>query len=188
MDYGQEEAAAKFGADPRVYLTTAKKFVGDAHGHVKEVHTVEIKWEKNDKGQFVPKEIPGTEKARPAQLVLLAMGFLGPEQPLLDALNVERDARTNVKAEHEKYTTSTPGRLRRRRLPPRPEPRRLGLQRRPRRRARVRPLPDGRDGFALGKGGGKKGGDPHRGLGMRSSSIPKRTERNISFSDLQVRE
>jgi glutamate synthase (NADPH/NADH) small chain len=45
----------------------------------------------------------------PAGLVLLAMGFLGPEQPLLDAMGVERDARSNVKAEHEKYTTSIPG-------------------------------------------------------------------------------
>jgi glutamate synthase (NADPH) small chain len=108
MDYGQEEAAAKFGDDPRVYLTTAKKFVGDEKGHVKEVHTVQIEWGKNDKGQFVPKEIPGTEKVVPAQLVLLAMGFLGPEQPLLDALNLERDARSNVKAEHERYTTSIP--------------------------------------------------------------------------------
>ena len=109
MDYGQEEAAGKFGADPRVYLTTVKKFIGDAEGRVKELVTVEIKWEKNEKGQFIPKEIPGTEQTRPAQLVLLAMGFLGPEQPLLDALKVERDARTNIKAEHEKYTTSLPG-------------------------------------------------------------------------------
>jgi glutamate synthase (NADPH/NADH) small chain len=92
-----------------VYLTTAKKFVGDDRGQVKEVHTVEIKWEKNDKGQFVPKEIPGTEKVRPVQLVLLAMGFLGPEQPLLDALKVDRDARTNVKADFEKYSTNIKG-------------------------------------------------------------------------------
>jgi pyruvate/2-oxoglutarate dehydrogenase complex dihydrolipoamide dehydrogenase (E3) component len=71
--------------------------------------TVEIKWEKNDKGQFVPKEVPGTEKTRPAQLVLLAMGFLGPEQALLKELNVETDPRSNIKAEHEKYTTSIKG-------------------------------------------------------------------------------
>ena len=106
MDYGQEEAAAKFGADPRVYLTTAKKFDGDANGQVKAVHTVQVQWERNDKGQFMPKNVPGTEKVLPAQLVLLAMGFLGPEQPLLDALGVERDPRTNVKAEFEKYTTN----------------------------------------------------------------------------------
>jgi len=109
VDYGQEEAAAKFGADPRVYLTTVKKFVGDDQGAVKELVTVEIKWEKNDKGQFVPKEIPGTEKTRPAQLVLLAMGFLGPEQALLKDLNLETDARSNIKAEHEKYATNLKG-------------------------------------------------------------------------------
>ncbi|HEY4299609.1 MAG TPA: glutamate synthase small subunit, partial [Candidatus Didemnitutus sp.] len=109
LDYGQEEAAARFGADPRIYLTTVKKFVGDEKGHVKELVTVEITWEKNEKGQFVPKEVPGSEKTRPAQLVLLAMGFLGPEQMLLKALNVETDPRSNIKAEHEKYTTSLTG-------------------------------------------------------------------------------
>ena len=106
MDYGQEEAAAKYGDDPRVYLTTAKKFENDGNGNVAGVHLVEIKWEKNDKGQFTPVDIAGTGRVASAQLVLLAMGFLGPEQPLLDALGVERDARSNVKADHGKYTTS----------------------------------------------------------------------------------
>jgi glutamate synthase (NADPH/NADH) small chain len=109
LDYGQEEAAASFGGDPRVYLTTAKKFTGDDSGAVKEVHTVQIEWKRNDKGQFVAAEVPGAEQARPAQLVLLAMGFLGPEQPLLEQLAVERDARTNIKAEHEKYATNIRG-------------------------------------------------------------------------------
>ncbi|AOS46373.1 Glutamate synthase [NADPH] small chain [Lacunisphaera limnophila] len=109
MDYGQEEAAAKFGADPRIYVTTVKKFIGDEQGNVKELVTVEIKWGKNDKGQFVPTEVPGTEKTRPASLVLLAMGFLGPEQPLIKDLGVEVDPRSNIKAEHEKYTTSLKG-------------------------------------------------------------------------------
>jgi glutamate synthase (NADPH/NADH) small chain len=109
MDYGQEEAAGKFGADPRVYVTTVKKFIGDSEGRVKELITVQIKWEKNEKGQFVPKEQPGTEKTIPAQLVLLAMGFLGPEQMLVKELGVETDARSNIKAEHEKYTTSLKG-------------------------------------------------------------------------------
>jgi glutamate synthase (NADPH/NADH) small chain len=109
LDYGQEEAAGKFGADPRVYVTTVKKFIGDSEGRVKELITVQIKWEKNDKGQFVPKEQPGTEKTVPAQLVLLAMGFLGPEQMLIKEIGVETDARSNIKAEHEKYTTSLKG-------------------------------------------------------------------------------
>lgn len=109
LDYGQEEAAEKFGCDPRVYLTTATKFEGDENGQVKAVHTVQVQWEKNEKGQFIPKHVPGTERVVPAQLVLLAMGFLGPEQPLLDALGCDRDARSNVKADYGNYTTSIPG-------------------------------------------------------------------------------
>ena len=106
MDYGQEEAAAKFGADPRVYMTTAKRFIADGSGHVSGVHLVEIRWEKNEKGAFVPVEIPGTDREVPAQLVLLAMGFLGPEQPVLEALGLERDPRSNIKADHGRYTTN----------------------------------------------------------------------------------
>ena len=107
-DYGQEEAAEKFGADPRVFLTTAKRFIGDDAGNVKEVHLVQIEWKKNDKGQFVPQEVAGSDKIVPAQLVLLALGFLGPDQALLESLNVERDARSNAKAEFERYTTNIP--------------------------------------------------------------------------------
>jgi len=109
VDYGQEEAAAKYGADPRIYLTTATKFEGDANGQVKAVHTVQVEWTKNEKGQFVPKNVPGSEKVLPAELVLLAMGFLGPEQPLLESLGIERDPRSNAKAEFEKYTTNVKG-------------------------------------------------------------------------------
>jgi len=108
-DYGQEEAAAKFGDDPRAYLTTVKKFVGDANGRLDAVVTVEVKWERNDKDQFVPVEVPGTEKTRPARLALLAMGFLGPEQALLKDLDVECDPRGNVRAEHGRYATSLKG-------------------------------------------------------------------------------
>ena len=109
LDYGQEEAAAKFGADPRVYLSTARKFIGDDNGWVKEVHTVEVQWERNEKGHFVPKEVPETQRVRPVQLVLLAMGFLGPEQPLLTDLGVHCDSRTNIQAHFEKYSTNLKG-------------------------------------------------------------------------------
>jgi glutamate synthase (NADPH/NADH) small chain len=70
---------------------------------------VQIQWEKNDKGQFVPREMPGTEQVRPVQLVLLAMGFLGPEQPLLEQLGVERDGRSNAKAEFGQFGTNVKG-------------------------------------------------------------------------------
>ncbi len=109
LDYGQEEAAAQFGSDPRGYLTTATKFEGDEQGQVKAVHTVQIQWERDSNGRFTPQHVPDTEKVIPAQLVLLAMGFLGPEQPLLDSLGLDRDARSNIKAEYNQYTTSIPG-------------------------------------------------------------------------------
>jgi glutamate synthase (NADPH/NADH) small chain len=108
LDYGQEEAAALWGSDPREYCIQTKKFVGDEHGHVKELHTVHIEWIQ-DKGRFVPRDIPGTEKVYPAQLVLLAMGFLGPESQLLDKLGVAKDARSNARAEYGNYATSVPG-------------------------------------------------------------------------------
>jgi glutamate synthase (NADPH/NADH) small chain len=68
-----------------------------------------VKWERNDKGQSVPVEVPGTEQVRPAQLALLAMGFLGPEQALLKDLGVEPDGRSNVRAEHGSFVTNLKG-------------------------------------------------------------------------------
>ena len=109
LDYGQEEAAAIFGDDPRKYLVTAKRFLGDAHGHVREIQLVRIEWQKDANGRFIPKEIHGSEKTLPAQLVLLAMGFLGPEDTLLGPLGIARDERTNVRAEHGKFATNIPG-------------------------------------------------------------------------------
>ena len=74
---------------------------------MKELHTVQVKWVTDGNGKRpYPKEIPGTEKVWPAQLVLLATGFLGPEKTLLDPLGVAQDERSNVKAEHGKYATS----------------------------------------------------------------------------------
>ncbi|MTV49995.1 glutamate synthase small subunit [Heliobacillus mobilis] len=109
VDYGQEEAIALYGADPRNYCITTKKFVGDENGHVKEVHTVQIEWVKDEQGRMIPKEIAGTEKVWPAQLVLLAMGFLGPEDQLLAQLGVDRDPRSNVKAEFGSFATNVAG-------------------------------------------------------------------------------
>jgi len=109
MDYGQEEAAAKFGADPRTYCILTKKFVGDENGQVKELHTVNVEWKAVQNGGPPFVEIPGTEKVWKADLVLLAMGFLGPEDAVLSQLNVERDPRTNAKAEEGKYATSVKG-------------------------------------------------------------------------------
>jgi glutamate synthase (NADPH) small chain len=108
LDYGQEEALDRFGRDPREFCVTTKRFVGDDRGRVKELHTMRVEWAR-DNGKFGAREIPGTEQVFPAQLVLLAMGFLGPESQLLDQLGVEKDARTNAKAEHGKFETNKPG-------------------------------------------------------------------------------
>ncbi|MBI2089830.1 MAG: glutamate synthase subunit beta [Deltaproteobacteria bacterium] len=109
LDYGQEEAKARFGDDPRIYLNTPEKFIGDANGRVKELHTVDVEWVRADNGAFIPKRVPGTEKVYPADLVLLAMGFLGPEEAILNDLGVERDARSNAKAEYGRFMTSAEG-------------------------------------------------------------------------------
>ncbi|MBI3302748.1 MAG: glutamate synthase subunit beta [Deltaproteobacteria bacterium] len=109
LDYGQEEAKARFGADPRRYLTTPEKFVGDANGHVRELHTVDVEWVKGDNGALFPKKTPGTEKVWPTDLVLLAMGFLGPEDTILEELSVKRDARSNANAEYSKFMTNVEG-------------------------------------------------------------------------------
>ncbi|MCK7532256.1 MAG: FAD-dependent oxidoreductase [Marinilabiliales bacterium] len=118
----------KFGADPRVYLTTVKQFVGDANGQRQgSRHRRRSEWDKDDKGQLrAPGSARHREGAARRSSSCWRWASSGPEQPLLEQLGVERDPRTNVKAEHGKYATSMPGRLRRRRLPPRPEPRRLG--------------------------------------------------------------
>jgi len=108
MDYGQEEAAARFGHDPRVFLTTVRKFIGDARG-VAQIATVKIGWDTGPDGRLRPVEVAGSEETRPAQLVLLAMGFLGPESALITDLNLQIDARTNVEAEYGKFATSLPG-------------------------------------------------------------------------------
>ncbi len=109
VDYGQEEAIETFGNEPRQYHILSKCFVGDEQGQVQEIHTVEVEWVRGENSRFAPREIPGTEKIWPAQLVLLAMGFLGPEDQLLSQLGVERDARSNVKTDHSSYVTSIPG-------------------------------------------------------------------------------
>jgi glutamate synthase (NADPH/NADH) small chain len=108
LDYGQEEAKALWGDDPRKYAIQTTKFLGDEAGHVRAIETVEVEWVKAN-GRATPRNIPGAEKVLPAQLVLLALGFSGPESLLLDQLGVEKDARTNVKAEHGQFATNVPG-------------------------------------------------------------------------------
>lgn len=109
VDYGHEEAQAKFGEDPRTFLISTKRFVGDENGNLKELHTVQIEWEKDENGRFQLKEVPGSEKVWPAQLVLLAMGFLGPEETIIDQLQLEQDPRSNIHADYGRFHTSVEG-------------------------------------------------------------------------------
>ena len=109
IDYGQAEAIKVQGKDPRNFMVMTKKFEGDEKGNLIAMHTVQIQWDKDENNRMVIKEIPGTEQRIEADLVLLAMGFLGPEDLLGDQFELERDQRSNYKAEHEVYTTNIEG-------------------------------------------------------------------------------
>ncbi|HHJ34379.1 MAG TPA: glutamate synthase subunit beta [Gammaproteobacteria bacterium] len=108
VDYGHEESADRFGRDPREYQILTKEFIDDGSGNVSGVRIVEVQWAKVD-GQWAMEEIEGTEKVWDADLVLLSMGFLGPEHYVSDALNIDYDARSNYQAEHGKYATNIEG-------------------------------------------------------------------------------
>ncbi|MDX9871511.1 MAG: glutamate synthase subunit beta [Clostridia bacterium] len=106
VDYGQEEAIHLYGRDPRNYLVNTKKLVGNEKGEVTEVHTANVEWVKDELGRMIPREAPGSEKVWPADLVLLAMGFLGPEDTLAAELGLARDAKSNIQAEFEDFETN----------------------------------------------------------------------------------
>jgi glutamate synthase (NADPH/NADH) small chain len=108
LDYGQEEAKALWGKDPRVYSVMTKRFLGDKDRAVRELLHVQVEWVKGPDGRFGPREVPGSEKVIPADLVLLAMGFLGPEKPLLQQLGLKLDERGNVWTDQTRMT-SVPG-------------------------------------------------------------------------------
>jgi glutamate synthase (NADPH) small chain len=108
-DYGQQEALKVQGKDPRNFSVMTQRFEGDAEGNLVAIHTVEVEWVDNGSGGKIPKAIAGTERRTEADLVLLAMGFLGPEDPVAEQLGIERDPRSNYKATHEVYTTNVEG-------------------------------------------------------------------------------
>lgn len=108
-DYGQEEAIAVFGGDPRVYQTTVKEFIKDKDGNVCKVKVVKLEPKKDEKtGRMVMAEIEGSEYEVPAELVLIAAGFLGAEKFVADAFGVALNERTNVKTEADDYATNVP--------------------------------------------------------------------------------
>ena len=106
-DYGQEEAIAVFGHDPRIYESTVKEFVKDKNGNLKAVKIVKLSWEKDpETGRMKMSEISGSEQTLPAEIVLIAAGFLGSQKYVTDAFKVEVNERTNVKTAPGKYETS----------------------------------------------------------------------------------
>ena len=92
IDYGHSEVKTHMGKDPREFCVMSKEFVGDENGHVKGINIVRVEWKKSPSSGWDMKTIEGSEQFFPAELVLLSMGFLGPEDRLLGDV-VERDAR-----------------------------------------------------------------------------------------------
>lgn len=108
-DYGQEEAIAVFGADPRVYQTTVKEFIKDKDGNICKVKVVKLEPKKDEKtGRMLMAEVEGSEYEVPAELVLIAAGFLGAEKFVADAFGVALNERTNVKTAADDYATNVP--------------------------------------------------------------------------------
>ena len=106
-DYGQEEAAAVFGSDPRIYETTVKEFIKDENGSLCAVKTVKLKFETDpESGRRVPREIEGSEQVIPCELCLIAAGFLGCQSYVAEAFGVELNQRTNIKTENGKFSTN----------------------------------------------------------------------------------
>jgi len=107
LDYGQEEAAALWGADPRRYLVDTRRLVGDGR-RVKTIETVDIEWVHTPGGRPEMRACPGTDRSFPADLVLIAMGFVGPEPSLPTAFGCKLDHRGNI-VRNDDYMTTTPG-------------------------------------------------------------------------------
>lgn len=108
-DYGQEEAIAVFGSDPRVYQTTVTEFIPDKKGNVCKAKIVKLASQKDEKtGRMAMVPVEGTEEVIPVDLVLIAAGFLGSEKYVTDAFHVATNGRTNVETKQDCYETSVP--------------------------------------------------------------------------------
>ena len=106
-DYGQEEAIAMFGHDPRIYQTTVKEFLKDKNGNLSGLVTVKLESKKDEKtGRMAMVEVPGSENKMDADLILIAAGFLGAEKYIADAFGVSLNERTNVRTETGRYETN----------------------------------------------------------------------------------
>ncbi len=109
VDYGHAEAAARWGADPRAFGVLAKEVLDDGRGRVGALRIVRVAWQQDGTGPARMTEIPGSERLVEADLVLLAMGFVGPEPEPAAALGVELDARSAFRADYGPFATNVPG-------------------------------------------------------------------------------
>ncbi|MCX2979771.1 glutamate synthase subunit beta [Halieaceae bacterium IMCC14734] len=108
VDYGHEESSHKYGKDPREYCLLSKGFIGDDDGNLTGIKTVEVDWTNVD-GRFQMEEVEGSEKVWEADLIMLSMGFLGPEQYAAEAAGIDVDERSNYKAAYGDFRTSVDG-------------------------------------------------------------------------------
>ena len=106
-DYGHVEAGSLFGKDPRQFAISTKEFVGESH--IEAIRSTRVEWQKDSSGRGKMSEVPGSEQLWPADLVLLAMGFLGPEATLVKQLGLETDSRSNIGADYGRFNTARQG-------------------------------------------------------------------------------
>jgi len=109
LDYGHQEVMVNTNRDPREYCILSKEFVSDGNGNVKGINTVGVEWSKDETGRWNMKEAPDSERFFPADLVLLSMGFLGPESAVVNQLGIKQDNRSNIETPKGKYSTTVPG-------------------------------------------------------------------------------
>ncbi len=108
-DYGQEEAIAKFGHDPRIYTTTVSEFIKNKNGELVQAKLVKLQSKKDEKsGRMMMVPIEGSEEVIDVDIVLIAAGFLGSQKYVTDAFKVNINGRTNVDTAPGKYQTSVP--------------------------------------------------------------------------------
>ena len=109
LDYSHQEAIAHFGEDPRIFTSTVKEILMDEEGKLRAVKIVRLEGKQRDPntGKLIMTEVPGSEEELPCQLLLVAIGFQGPESYVSQTFGVETDARTNLKTEN--YATNVPG-------------------------------------------------------------------------------
>ncbi|XP_022089869.1 putative glutamate synthase [NADPH] isoform X1 [Acanthaster planci] len=108
FDYGHDEVKLKHGHDPRNFDILSEEFLDDGKGRVAGIRTIKVEWKREPTGRFAMEKIPGTEKTFQADLVFLAMGFLGPENSIINQLALDQDPRANIETSAGKYRTSLP--------------------------------------------------------------------------------